>query len=242
MASARVLAVGRVLANGRVLATGRAQSTWRQNLFLRSDEFDDAIWIKVGSTVTPNAIANFLPGATGADAMVETAANSLRTFGQNAALIGTISNRAVMTTTVYVKAGTRQWFGIGALGTIFNGTAMFDIVNGAVGNIFPASAAFLAPLASGILPVYGQPGVFKCWATFGVGASVAANTFNTRFGSSAVNATSPATLVYVGTLGNTCCTVFGAQYTVGNGPADDYIHTAGAIVNDGTSRNSAFIL
>ena len=112
----------------------------RTNLLLRSQEFDNASWVKTRATVTANAVAA-PDGTLTAEKLVEdsTASNS-HFIAQSPTLTA-----AAHTFTVYAKAAERSYIGL-FIGTVGVGK-YFDLANGAVlGNLVgaPTSAAIEA--------------------------------------------------------------------------------------------------
>lgn len=74
----------------------------RTNLLLRSEEFDNASWVKSAASITANAVAS-PDGTTNADKLVEDTANAPHFVRQN--VVGVIGTS--YTSTVFVKAAER---------------------------------------------------------------------------------------------------------------------------------------
>jgi len=100
------------------------------NLFTRSQEFNDAAWVKVASTITANA-AVAPDGTTTADKLVETAVDSIHYAEQNKTLTA-----AVHSISFYMKAGERTWGGIRGVNSVSgNCLAWFNLATGAKGSV-----------------------------------------------------------------------------------------------------------
>ena len=97
------------------------------NLLTFSEQFDNVIWIKSFSTITPNVI-NSPNGTLTADKIVEdTTTNNHRVYETTNFVAGTV------TFSVYAKAGERNWMNL----SIFDGgttkKCYFDLTNGTLG-------------------------------------------------------------------------------------------------------------
>lgn len=82
----------------------------RRNLLTRTEEFNDAVWVKANSSITANAVSA-PDGTTTADKLVENTANSTHTASQ----AFTTSASTSYTFTVYAKAETRGHLDLAAL-------------------------------------------------------------------------------------------------------------------------------
>jgi hypothetical protein len=92
----------------------------RTNLALYSEEFDNAAYVKLFSSITANSIANPLNGATTADKIVEDTANNLHRVGQGS--MSVVSGQ-IYTFSFYAKEGERNELElqrINTSGTVFN--------------------------------------------------------------------------------------------------------------------------
>ena len=105
------------------------------NLFQFSEQFDNAAWTKVNSSVSANT-TTAPNGTLTADTLVENTANSTHIALQNPP--GQISGNTY-TASIYAKAAGRSWIGLynNAGGT---GDAFFDLSNGTVGTVSTGSA------------------------------------------------------------------------------------------------------
>ena len=113
------------------------------NLLLRSEEFDNASWIKIAATVTANATTS-PAGTSTADKLVETTANAEHIIYQ-----GRSAQNETVTLSIFAKSAERSRIRIGfsnfvnaACGAIFNlsaGTVIF---------IDAANADYTSPVAS----------------------------------------------------------------------------------------------
>ena len=114
----------------------------RRNLLERTEEFDNAYWTKIASTITANS-ATAPNGTTTADKLVE---NAL-------AAITPLVRRAITTTnadhtfTVYLKAAERQWARI--VNATTGRAAYFDVANGVVGTVSAGAVASVTAVENG---------------------------------------------------------------------------------------------
>lgn len=114
----------------------------RTNLFLRSQEFDDAAWTKGASSITANAVSA-PDGTTTADKLVEDSATTFHTVSP-ASGVGTIT--ATECSSVYAKAAERSWIAM-QLGA--NRVAYFNLSAGTVGTTSGSTTATITALANG---------------------------------------------------------------------------------------------
>ncbi len=121
----------------------------RTNLFLRSQEFDDAGWTKNNTTVTANA-TTAPDGTTTADTVTPSAGSSLKQITQSVTVAA-----AVHTQSVFVKANGYSFvqFNNSQRGTEF---ANFDLTTGVLGTVTGATATITA---------LGN-GWYRCTATY----------------------------------------------------------------------------
>jgi hypothetical protein len=110
---------------------GKTVTKAEENLLLRSQEFNDAAWVNVGTTDTANT--QVAPdGSTTADTITADAGTALKGIQQNIGLTGTY------TYSVFAKAGTHSVIQLlfGGAGAAASAYANFNIAagSGAVGN------------------------------------------------------------------------------------------------------------
>ncbi len=98
------------------------------NMFLYSDQFDNAKWTKTESTISANAVANPLDGAVTADKLVESVVNAEHLVSQTANLRQTDNN----VFTVYAKAAGRNYIRLKMTGDAGTVSAIFNLSTGAV--------------------------------------------------------------------------------------------------------------
>ena len=95
----------------------------RTNLMLRSEEFDNASWIKLASSVSSNTATSPANTLT-ADSLVENTASGVQHYATQTV---TISANTVYTATVYVKASTRSSIRFGFLNSALSNGAYAHI-------------------------------------------------------------------------------------------------------------------
>jgi hypothetical protein len=114
------------------------------NLLLRSEEFDNASWIKSGSSVTQNA-AIAPNGTLTADKLVEDSSASTVHYL-------TVTSTVAATTctqSIHAKAGERSWIALQGFNGATNPTAYFDVATGVVGSTSNGASAAISALADG---------------------------------------------------------------------------------------------
>lgn len=124
-----------------------------QNLLKYSQQFDNAAWTKLRSTVSPNATVA-PDGTTTADALVEDTANGAHRIQPSPP---SIPQYATMTYSVHLKAGSRSW---AALAVYLSGSvqyAFFNLGNGTKGKIRGAGL-----FNQSIVPIPGATGWYRC--------------------------------------------------------------------------------
>ena len=128
---------------------GIEPKTGRRNLLTFTEQFDNAAWLKpVGTTtVTPNT-ATAPDGTMTADLITATAGNACHYIAQN-------SVTGSVTCTVYAKAGTANWLGLGSGYTNGVETAWFDLATGTRGTVASGGTSTMDP-------VVGYPGWWRC--------------------------------------------------------------------------------
>lgn len=124
----------------------------RTNLFLRSEEFNNASWTKIRSSVSADSVLS-PTGLTTADTLTEDAtAGDDHTIRQGPTVVDATS----YIISVFAKAKERTW--ISLHDSIANEGRYFDLANGVLGSVNPG-----APDDSGI--VYAGDGWYRCWIT-----------------------------------------------------------------------------
>jgi len=104
----------------------------RTNLLVRSEEFDNAYWIKNDSTITPNAVVA-PDGSLTADKLVENTATIQHLVGQDI-FVGVLSNYTV-SYSVYVKPNGRNWCILQVVsGGVVYSTVWINIQTGTIGS------------------------------------------------------------------------------------------------------------
>lgn len=187
------------------------------NGLLRSEEFDNASWVKTNATVTANG-ATDPAGTTLADKLVETAANA-----EHYAYQARAGSNETATFSVFAKAAERSRvklrfsnFASASLG------AVFDLATGTVLSVDATSADYSNPVAS--IEPWGL-GWYRCRLTVTKGAVNATNNVQ-------INLVSGSSLSYAGD-GASGVYLFGAQAETG-GKMTSYIPTT-----SGTASRSA---
>jgi len=110
---------------------GKTVHKAEENLLIRSEEFDNAAWVKTNTTVTANTQVNPF-GQSTSETLTETTANATHGLYQS---IGIVTGTAY-TFSVYAKYSTRQHIQL-----LFDGAgwstsyANFDIQNGTIGTV-----------------------------------------------------------------------------------------------------------
>ena len=124
------------------------RSVWesRTNLLLRSEEFDNAYWTKVGATVSANQV--IAPdGTLSMDKLVEDTANS----GHSVQGTGvSVTSGIVYTFTIYAKAAERSFIRINGNSTGLVGAAYYNLSTGALGTVAAGTTASIVNVGNGI--------------------------------------------------------------------------------------------
>jgi hypothetical protein len=119
----------------------------RTNLVLRSEEFDNAVWVKNACTVSANTLTA-PDGAITADKLVEDTSTGLHFLHY----LATFAASTSYTVSVYAKAGERTRFQIGGSGSAWASfsTAVFDLSAGTVvTNTGAFTSASITPAGNG---------------------------------------------------------------------------------------------
>ena len=116
----------------------------RTNLMLRSEEFDNAVWIKTAVTVATNATTS-PNGAVDADAIIENTSTSAHDVYNSAILAA-----GAQTFNVYVKPNGRSWVNL----FVFQGggasnSTWFNVSTGVVGTVPAGTTASITPVGNG---------------------------------------------------------------------------------------------
>lgn len=114
----------------------------RTNLALQSEAFDNASWTKSNSSITANSTTS-PDGNTTADSLIENTASSLHFVSQGNFASGTY------TTSVYVKANTRNWVYLTTYDGIADRGAFFNVSTGVVGNVDAGVTASIQSVGNG---------------------------------------------------------------------------------------------
>jgi hypothetical protein len=130
----------------------------RTNLLPFSDQFDNAAWSKQNTTITANtAVAP--DGTMTADTLTAATTGLFRYVQQQP----TLTNGVTYTLTAYLKYKTARW--VWLLGeTTTDAFAVFDVLNGAVGDASSGITRSITPVGNGW---------YRCTATFLVGSATA---------------------------------------------------------------------
>lgn len=199
----------------------------RKNLVKHSEDFSNAAWGKLGSTLTANQVEAPFGGAL-ADLLVESAVNENHYLNQT--ISGLADNAGPFVSSVYAKQGTRSWIRLRVQEK--NGAGMrawFNLAAGTVGTVDPG-----ASYEAGIEDVGN--GWYRCWVTTGsvnTGASLVSAQY---FVQTADNQTN-----YLGD-GASGIYVWGAQFGAGTRPLP-YVPTTNkqALYDYSGEGNDAFL-
>lgn len=118
----------------------------RTNLFQRSEELDNTYWskgrvtISVNSTIAPSGILT-------ADAMMETAVIGTHIIDVTTATV--ITSGQTYTRSVYAKSNGRQWLGLDLFQSSTDYLAIFDIINGTIGDVSPTITPVITNVGNG---------------------------------------------------------------------------------------------
>ena len=141
----------------------------RYNLLTKTEQFDDAAWVKVSNnaTVNPN-IVSAPNGTLTADALLDTATNNIHYAVQTPST--SISNSTVVVS-VYAKAATLNYVTVGvsdlSVGTTY-AVAVFNLSNGTVSTTGASGTGYSVPSAN-IVGV--GSGWYRCIVTCIIGTA-----------------------------------------------------------------------
>jgi hypothetical protein len=126
----------------------------RTNLALRSEEFENASWVKTASTITANTTIS-PSGIQNADTLIGNGTLSSHSVFQAVSLIGGANN----TISVYAKKGTNNFLQIYGFSTGYgvNTWANFDLNNGVMGSVGSSATATITNVGNGW---------YRCTVTF----------------------------------------------------------------------------
>lgn len=123
---------------------GRVPSVGRRNLLVRTEEFDNAAWVKVQASITAN-VATAPNGTATADKLVESIANSAHYAYFST---GNTLTASAHTASIYAKASERSFLYL----TFETSTAIgawFDLSNGTVGTVQAGVTAQITSVGDG---------------------------------------------------------------------------------------------
>jgi hypothetical protein len=202
----------------------------RTNLATYSQDFSNADWGKVLSTVSTNTTANPLNGEVDADTITCTGINPSYVYGSENLLGG-------YTISCYVKAGTNNFFALNIQGTATHWcTAVFNLSTGALGQYAVGVGGNTTYVSHNITSV--GSGWYRCSLTINSSNISTANYHSLMFAPAATGNTFSAQ--YGEPSGNTngnTLILFGAQLEVSDFGATDYIATTTAAVSVGPVAN-----
>jgi len=191
----------------------------RTNVALYSEDLSNAAWPKNRSTITANALANPVNGATTADYIVEDTASGTHEVIQ----LFTVSSGVSYTVSAYAKADTRTKVALVLAGSAFasggNGQAIFNLATGAVISAINGATARISDAGNGW---------YRCSIT-----------------KASIDTTGVIALELVDVSDNTSYTgdgtsraaFFGAQFEISDFGATPYIPTTTAAVSVGPVAN-----
>jgi hypothetical protein len=118
----------------------------RYNLLTYSEQFDNAAWTKLNTSITANA-TTAPDGTATADKFVE---NALAGVSHQAYQTLTVIASTSYTVSVYAKAAERGWIAIDLVHSgVSNNVSYFDISTGALGSSTAGNSATIAPVGDG---------------------------------------------------------------------------------------------
>lgn len=138
----------------------------RTNLALQSSSFDNASWVKLGSTITANSTTS-PSGVVNADTITRDGTSQFNPLTQAIA----VTTGTTYTLSVYAKKGTNNFIQIFAATALFtsNFFANFDLNTGVVGSVGSAATASIQDVGNGW---------YRCTITGAAISTGAANAFS----------------------------------------------------------------
>jgi len=125
-----------------LVARGLLIEEARTNICLRSQEMDNASWIAVSASVTPNALTA-PDGTTSAEKIIENSLNATHYIYQSITF-----TTAAYTLSVYAKAGERSWLRFRYDGGIEVAT-YFNLATGTIGTVGASHTATMTAVGNG---------------------------------------------------------------------------------------------
>jgi hypothetical protein len=118
----------------------------RTNLALRSEEFDNASWLKGAASVTANSAIS-PSGVQNADTLTANGTSNLHNINQSVS----VTSGVAYTMSIYAKKDTNNFIQFSASASIFstNTFANFDLNNGVVGSVGSAATATITNVGNG---------------------------------------------------------------------------------------------
>lgn len=198
--------------------SNRATVPAQQNLILRSEEFDNASWTKIASTITANqAVAP--DGNTTMDLFLPDAGAAIHWMYQ---LIETTNRQVYITVSVYAKAAGYNWLGLGYGSQAVATGAFFNLSTGVLGTVPAGGDAKIESIGNGVY----RCSLTRLWTANDTKYfSIEAHEFDNEGYSYTANGTSG---IYI----------WGAQAVKANF-LSPYIQTVATTINTGNLRNSA---
>ena len=139
----------------------------RMNLATYSEQFDNAAWTKIQSSITANSVIG-PDGYSSADTF--TADGTLNEHQLRSNGVISLTSGTTYTTSIFVKAGTNNFVQFVGSGTPYLSTvyANFDVANGVIGDVGAGATASIVS--------YGN-GWYRCSMTATAQATTTTNTF-----------------------------------------------------------------
>jgi hypothetical protein len=118
----------------------------RTNLFLRSEEFDNASWTKNNSSITANSTTS-PKGTSDADTLTGNGTSAAHAVTQSVS----VSASTVYTVSIYAKKNTNDFIQIAGASALIsiNSYANFDLNNGTVGTVGSSATATIQSVGDG---------------------------------------------------------------------------------------------